>query len=110
MISMTVLLLGAAALLTRRQLQYWKNDETLFGHCLAVTTDNFSAHNIPSDKVIVVVRPPGPWAAYHRFENTVFDEMMASLASDSNAFIVSLPRVSAFMPMRFSWLQSDQRF
>ena len=29
-----------------RQARYWQNTETLFGHCLNVTKDNFVAHNI----------------------------------------------------------------
>jgi tetratricopeptide (TPR) repeat protein len=40
---------GAAALLacltlTRQQIGYWRNSETLFRHAVAVTTDNFVAH------------------------------------------------------------------
>jgi len=31
--------------LTRRQLGYWQNSEALFRHALAVTQDNFMAHN-----------------------------------------------------------------
>jgi tetratricopeptide (TPR) repeat protein len=30
--------------LTRRQISYWKNDESLFGHALAVTENNAEAH------------------------------------------------------------------
>jgi tetratricopeptide (TPR) repeat protein len=41
---------GAAAILlclvlTRRQLGYWKNSETLFQHALGVTENNYLAHN-----------------------------------------------------------------
>jgi protein O-mannosyl-transferase len=40
---------GAAIVLclgmTRQQLGYWQNDETLFRHALAVTENNFLAHN-----------------------------------------------------------------
>jgi len=34
----------ACLALTRRQIEYWKNDETLFRHALAVTEDNDVAH------------------------------------------------------------------
>lgn len=30
---------------SRRQLGYWQNSETVFRHALAVTTDNYAAHN-----------------------------------------------------------------
>jgi tetratricopeptide (TPR) repeat protein len=45
-ISAGVLLLGAVATLTHRQLEYWKDNETLFGRCIAVTANNYGAHNI----------------------------------------------------------------
>lgn len=42
----TALIVGAAVLIAHHQLQYWKNTETLFGHCLDVTPNNYSAQNI----------------------------------------------------------------
>lgn len=48
---------------------------------------------IPDDKVVVVMRPPAPWTAYHRFENTVFDQVLSSLAGRSDTFVVFLPRI-----------------
>lgn len=45
-ISATFVLLVTAATLTHHQILYWKNSETLFSRCIAVTSDNFSAHNI----------------------------------------------------------------
>lgn len=55
-----VLAAGAAcascALLTSLQLQYWRNSETLFGHALAVTRDNYVAqHNFG----LAIVDQPG---------------------------------------------------
>jgi tetratricopeptide (TPR) repeat protein len=46
-----VFAVGAAILIlcgaiTFRQTGYWRDTETLFGHCLAVTKDNYVAHNI----------------------------------------------------------------
>jgi Flp pilus assembly protein TadD len=35
---------AASAVLTRRQIAYWQNDETLFRHTLAVTQNNYFAH------------------------------------------------------------------
>jgi hypothetical protein len=38
------LILGAFLVCTEHQLQYWQNTETLFGHALAVTKNNATAH------------------------------------------------------------------
>jgi len=35
----------ACALLTRRQVAYWRDDQTLFKHALRVTVNNYLAHN-----------------------------------------------------------------
>ena len=39
------LILGLLAFLTFRQVAFWQNSETVLNHCLAVTTNNFIAHN-----------------------------------------------------------------
>jgi protein O-mannosyl-transferase len=39
------LILGLLALLAYRQVGFWQSSETVLGHCLAVTKDNFVAHN-----------------------------------------------------------------
>lgn len=39
-----VLMIAVSALLTRNQLSYWRNSETLFRHALSVTKDNYIAH------------------------------------------------------------------
>lgn len=38
------LILGICLFLTERQLGYWRNDVTLFSHCVSVTKNNSSAH------------------------------------------------------------------
>jgi Flp pilus assembly protein TadD len=38
-----ILILGALAAVTERQLQFWRDDETLFQHAMEVTTDNVDA-------------------------------------------------------------------
>jgi uncharacterized protein len=47
------------------------------------------------EKVLVVVRPPAPWTAYHRFENALFDEVMQYLAKFNGAAIIFLPRIAS---------------
>ena len=41
----SVLVLAAAAVVTRNQLEYWRTPESLFRHCIQVTTDNYVAYN-----------------------------------------------------------------
>lgn len=50
----------------------------------------FDAH-----KILVVVRPPAPWTAYHRFENTLFDDVLSYLANFEQAVVVFLPRIKS---------------
>jgi tetratricopeptide (TPR) repeat protein len=40
-----VSLLAASALLTERQVQFWRDSEALFGHAVQVTRDNYLAYN-----------------------------------------------------------------
>jgi uncharacterized protein len=59
-----------------------------------VPTANFrQGEGIPLDKPLVVIRPPAPWTAYHRFENDIFDQMLVSLAGHNDAYILFLPRI-----------------
>jgi tetratricopeptide (TPR) repeat protein len=39
------LVLAASALLTERQVQFWRDSEALFGHAVQVTRDNYLAYN-----------------------------------------------------------------
>ena len=39
------LVLASCLVLTERQLSYWRNDETLFSHAIAITNNNGGAHN-----------------------------------------------------------------
>jgi hypothetical protein len=57
--------------------------------------DYLRQQGIPEDRVVIAMRPPAPWAAYHRFENTTFDEALKALAGRPDTHIVFLPRVAA---------------
>jgi len=50
---------------------------------------------ISPEHVLVVVRPPARDALYHRFENDLFDLLMAQLASKPNLRVILLPRTDA---------------
>jgi predicted glycosyltransferase len=47
---------------------------------------------INPDNVLVVMRPPAHDALYHRFQNELFDEAVASLQAHENVKIILLPR------------------
>jgi len=49
---------------------------------------------IPSQEIIVTMRPPNLVATYHRFKNPLFDELLNYISSHSNTFVVLLPRGS----------------
>jgi predicted glycosyltransferase len=47
---------------------------------------------IDQSNVLVTVRPPASEALYHRFENELFDELLARLLAAPNVKVVLLPR------------------
>src|SRR5207237_4702701 len=51
--------------------------------------------NIASDDVLVVARPPAREALYHRFENELFDYLIAHLNSFERTKIILIPRSDA---------------
>jgi predicted glycosyltransferase len=50
---------------------------------------------VASEDVLIVVRPPAREALYHRFENELFDELLARFSSRDDAKIILLPRSDA---------------
>ena len=48
---------------------------------------------LPTDCPLVVMRPPAPWTAYHRFENDLFDALLLHLAADNHSYLLFLPRL-----------------
>src|SRR5437016_709347 len=47
---------------------------------------------VASEDVLVVARPPAREALYHRFENELFDQLLAHLSSRAEVTIILLPR------------------
>jgi tetratricopeptide (TPR) repeat protein len=45
LVSLTIILLLTFALLTRFQIQYWRDSLTLFNHTLSITSGNMTVHN-----------------------------------------------------------------
>ncbi len=50
---------------------------------------------VKPDNVLVLMRPPAHDALYHRFQNTLFDEALATLLADSRVQVILLPRSEA---------------
>ena len=50
---------------------------------------------VTSEDVLVVARPPASEALYHRFENELFDELLARVSSRAQVKIILLPRSDA---------------
>lgn len=56
-------------------------------------TDFLKKNGFDQNKIIIVLRPPAPWTAYHRFENTIFDDVIKHLSKFENTIIIFLPRI-----------------
>jgi len=63
---------------------------------------------IDNHKILVVLRPPATMAAYHRFENPLFKEVVLRLGSLPNTAVIVLPRtdtqaaeLNGFLPDNF---------
>jgi predicted glycosyltransferase len=50
---------------------------------------------VNADNVLVLVRPPAHDALYHRFQNTLFDDVLTMLQSRENVRVILLPRNAA---------------
>lgn len=49
---------------------------------------------VPHDRIVVVLRPPATMAAYHRFENPLFDAVLERVAATPDALGLILPRTA----------------
>jgi len=58
-------------------------------------TETLRRFGVRSEDVLVVARPPAREALYHRFENELFDELLAYLSSREDVKIILLPRSEA---------------
>lgn len=61
----------------------------------AAFAETLRALGVASEDVLVVARPPAREALYHRFENELFDELLASLSSRDDVKTILLPRSEA---------------
>ncbi len=56
--------------------------------------DFLAENGIPADRILVTLRPPNPIAAYHQFENPLFDQAFEHVVSHPETFLVILPRTA----------------
>ena len=51
------------------------------------------SEGLPVEDPLVVIRPPAPWTAYHRFENDLFDQLLGRLSRENQGCLLFLPRL-----------------
>lgn len=77
-----------------KSLKYNGIKEQIYLTDFAPQADYFQSVGIDSTYPTVVMRPPGPWAAYHRdFGNTLFD-LTLDLVSQQAVTVIFTPRVA----------------
>ncbi len=77
----------------RKTLSYPGVKEQVYLTDFAPQPDFRQKENLPLDQPLIVIRPPAPWTAYHRFENNLFDELLAYLTARENVYLLFLPRI-----------------
>jgi len=50
---------------------------------------------IPTDRTVVVMRPPASWTLYHHFENPLFYQVFEYVVNKPDVYIVFLPRIAS---------------
>ncbi|MCL5958575.1 MAG: DUF354 domain-containing protein [Chloroflexi bacterium] len=55
--------------------------------------DYLDSLGVPTDRIVVVMRPPGSWGLYHGFENPLFERVLEHVAVNPQVFVVFLPRI-----------------
>lgn len=50
---------------------------------------------IPEQKILIVMRPPAPWALYHPGETDLFDSVLSKMIGSPETFTIFMPRVPA---------------
>ena len=67
MISLAALTICACIILTRHQIEYWKDSQTLWQHAADITENNYVAHN----SLGIILMPSQPDTAYYEFQEAV---------------------------------------
>ena len=78
---------------SRKSLVYPGVKEQLYLADFSPQPDFRRREGLPLDQPLLVIRPPAPWTAYHRFENDLFDELLAYLDTCRQVYCLFLPRI-----------------
>ncbi len=57
--------------------------------------DYLASVGIPTDRIVVAMRPPGSWGLYHHFDNPLFEQVLDHIAASPEVYIVFLPRIAS---------------
>jgi predicted glycosyltransferase len=80
--------------LPQRTVHYQGLKEQVYLSDFTPQEDYLDSIGIPSDRTIVVIRPPTPWALYHRFDNPLFEQVLDYVAREPETFGVILQRTT----------------
>ena len=79
----------------RKSLSYPGVKEQIYLADFEPQPDYLQKESLPCDRPLVVIRPPAPWTAYHRFENDIFDQLLHRLDAEASAYLLFLPRLAS---------------
>ena len=77
----------------KRAVRYPGLKEELYLSDFQARPDFRSLAGLPSDRPVVVLRPPATWADYYHGAGRTFAAVVERLSADSGCFVVYLPRV-----------------
>jgi hypothetical protein len=78
-----------------KALKYHGLKEQVYLSTFSPTPGFLRSQGIPEEPAVIVMRPPAPWTAYHRFENTLFDDVLEQMLNAPGSYVVFLPRIPA---------------
>jgi predicted glycosyltransferase len=77
----------------RKTVRYPGLKEELYLGDFRPAPDFRQATALPEDRPLVVMRPPGSWAEYHRGRGDLFRAALRRILADPSPFVVYLPRI-----------------
>ncbi len=80
---------------TRKAVRYPGLKEELYLRDFAPDRDFARAASLPSNRPLVVMRPPATWAAYYRGQGDLFQSALSRAQAHPTAALVMLPRTPA---------------
>jgi len=78
---------------TKKVSRYTGVKEEMYLSDFSPNPDFLASLDIPTTKIICVMRPPGLWGLYQRNDNPLFDRVFEHIVSNQHVWIVFLPRM-----------------